>query len=214
MRLVLAALCLLPLTACGGRSALGTAGSGADGKPSRLDGSVRDAPRARDWRWPFDSRPPRDLRPWPRDLAFKDACLPIPASQVQGSYVGGWKGSWKCPGQPGTTLSGDLSFYLTPAGSPDAFNVKGTMKGYVDPGFPFSSSITGTMGCTSLQASLPDIVVGSGGIVYKLTGQISGSFQAAPSRRFENGTWTAKQAGGGGSSCKASGVWYADWSSP
>jgi hypothetical protein len=214
MRLLLLALGAVLVAACGGRSALGTAGSWTDGKPSsKLDGGTRDAPRARDWRWPFDGRPPRDIRPQPRDRSVKDTCLPIPASQVTGSYVGGWKGSWKCPGQPWTSLSGDLSFKLTPAGSPDAFNVKGTMKGYVDPGFPFKSSITGTMGCTSLSAALPDIMVGSGGIMYQLTGQIAGYYQAYPTRRFPNGSWTAKQSASG-SKCQASGSWYANWTSP
>jgi len=193
--LLVALVALLP--ACGGRTSL----VGPPGQ--RYDGRARDAsldgPHRRDGR-PLDQRAPRDRQP------IHDACLPIPASKVQGYYQGSWKGMWTCPGQQGQTVFGDLYFTLTPAGSPDSFNIKGSMTGYVDPGIPFSTQIIGSMNCTSLVGQLPKIVVGSGGIIYELTGSMTGTFHAYP-QSLQNGLWKAQEKGG---SCTASGSWYAN----
>jgi hypothetical protein len=104
------------------------------------------------------------------------------------------------------SVSGKLFFSLTPAGSPDSFKVQGSMDGFVDPGVPFGTSIQGSMGCTSLSAQLPEIVVGSGGIIYKLTGSMSGTFQAFP-QGFPGGAWKASEENG---ACFATGSWKAD----
>lgn len=143
----------------------------------------------------------------PRDAPVGDSCLPIPAKAVQGSYAGKWKGTWSCPaiGQ-NMAVSGSLQFTLTPAGSPESFYVKGSMSGYVEPGIPFSSTITGTMGCTSLSASLPNIIIGSGGVIAQLKGAMTGVFTALPKQGFPSGSWNAQEKGG---SCKAFGVWQA-----
>lgn len=191
------------LLGCGGRSGLGTppvpaldGGATVDARkdgPPRRDGPwLRDAPY-----WPDMRRPP--------DLMAKDSCLPIPASQVEGYYDGGWKGSWKCPGQPHTPVSGSLSFKLYAAGGPESFAIAGSMDGMVSPGIPFGSMIKGTMGCTSLNAQLPDILVGSGALMYKLTGTMVGAFQAVP-QGFPSGQWKASEPNG---ACYASGSWYA-----
>jgi len=188
----------LGVVGCGSRTGLG----GPVGPAYRRDGGARDAapsdgPRRVDGALP-------DLLV-PRDRQGADACLPIAASKVQGNYKGGWKGTWSCPGDTPQSVSGSLSFNLTPAGSPDAFNVKGSMSGVVDPGVPFSAGITGSMGCTALAGNLPKIVVGSGGLIYELSGTMVGTFQASP-QGFAAGSWKAKEVGG---SCGASGSWFA-----
>lgn len=192
------------LVGCGGRSGLFPWHNGySDGSPP----PKKDAAVTRDGFQRRDGRMLRDVRV-PRDRATKDACLPIPAYQVQGSYTGNWEGIWKCSNQKGTTINGTLQFTLTPSGSPDSFKVKGGMKGMVLGGFPFYGDIQGTMGCTSLWASMPKIVVGSGGLIYELTGDMSGQFVAQPVRSFTSGSWTAKEVGGSGN-CFAQGSWKA-----
>ncbi len=192
---------VLLLVGCGGRSSLlpgarqdgGTPSDAHTDGPQRRDGPyLRDAPV-----WPDQRRP--------TDLLAKDSCLPIPSGQVEGYYEGGWKGTWKCQGQPHTSVSGVLSFKLYASGSPESFGVGGDMSGMVDPGVPFGSAIQGSMGCTSFSAQLPGIIVGSGGIMYKLVGSLVGVFQTSPPG-FPSGQWKASEPGG---SCYASGGWYA-----
>jgi hypothetical protein len=146
------------------------------------------------------------------DGAHGDACLPIPADEVRGYYVGTWKGTWSCPGQSKSPVSGEMSFDLIPDGKPESFKVTGTMNGMVQSVAPFSSSISGRMGCTALSASLPNIRVGSGALMYSLKGTFKGVFGAIPSRPagFKNGAWTASETSG---NCNASGTWKADFKS-
>lgn len=188
---------LLVLAGCGGRSGLGLP-SGvppvADGISPARDASV-DGPLLRP-----------DAPRWPDQRVAPDwwSCLPIPATQVEGYYEGAWKGVWKCPGQPGASLGGTLSFKLY-AGSPDSFAVAGDMSGTVSPGLPFGTMISGTMGCTALSADLPEIIVGSGAVLTKLTGALVGTFQTSP-QGFPSGQWKAAEPGG---KCQASGSWTA-----
>lgn len=144
----------------------------------------------------------------PRDRNMRDACLPIAAKQVKGSYSGTWKGKWVCPGLSAENVSGKLSFSLSPAGSPEQYKVAGSMSGSVVPVMTFQGSISGTMGCTALQASLPDIKVSSGAIIYELRGAMQATYRYTPAsaRGFPNGTWTAKEKSG---PCSASGTWIA-----
>ena len=58
---------------------------------------------------------------------------------------------------------------------------------------------------TALAGNLPKIVVGSGGLIYELSGTMVGTFQASP-QGFAAGSWKAKEVGG---SCGASGSWFA-----
>lgn len=195
---------------CGGRSALlggGEPQGSGDGAPAAdgywlMDGGV--SPVDNGW-WRREGAV-RDA-PTPRDAAVvPDSCLPIPAAAVQGAYYGQWQGTWTCPSM-GTAmgLAGDLKFSLLPTGGPESFAVEGSMAGTVEPGLPFSTSITGVMGCTTLSATLPDIVVGSGAIIAQLKGTLNGLFVATPAQQgFPSGTWTAQ---GGG--CSASGDWQA-----
>lgn len=173
--------------ACGGRAVPGDAAV----SPGDADGGgPGDGPRA------------GDGPPLPRDQLVRDSCLPIPAKQVTGSYSGQWKGVLKCKGMPQTSISGTLGFTLTPAGSPEAFKVKGSMSGTVFGGLPFAGPISGAMGCTALTAGLPDIKVGSGALIYRLKGTLSGTLGSSG---FRSGSWTAK-----GEGCTASGSWRAN----
>ena len=196
MRLWLTALVLL--AGCGGLSglSLSTGVPGSDGASPARDAAAVDGalPRPDAPRWPDQ-----------RVVPDRSSCLPIPAWQVEGYYEGSWKGVWKCPGQSGTSVGGTLSFKLYAQTGPDSFGVAGDMSGTVSPGLPFGTMISGTMGCTALSADLPEIIVGSGAILTKLTGALVGTFQASP-QGFPAGQWKAAEPGG---KCQASGAWYA-----
>jgi len=193
------------LCGCGGRTGLvgQGAGGGADGGKVAWDvGGVADGRSAtRDGAAAVDQGTPRDTR-------SRDACLPIPAKKVSDTYKGTWKGKWSCGGVKPESISGTLSFKLSPAGSPDNFNVSGSMTGTVVLGLTFKGSINGKMGCTSLSAAMPDITVGSGPVLYQLTGTMRGAFsKTGPSSHgFKGGTWTAKEPK---LKCNASGTWEA-----
>ena len=148
-----------------------------------------------------------------RDRTIKDACLPIPAKQVQGSYKGTWKGTWFCPGLKGQPVYGGLTFKLSPAGSPDNFNMSGDMSGTVAPVMTFKASINGKMGCAALNAAMPDITVSSGAIIYSLTGTMNGLFSAKAGQPhgFRNGSWKASEPK---LKCSASGSWEASYAGP
>jgi len=191
----------LVLGACGGRSSTGV---------GRQDGRVldkghvttKDGPV-----WYDDAYSVPDVY-WPRDLVWQpDSCLPVASGQVQGYYAGTWQGTWSCSGTS-TSVSGKLAMTLMPAGSPSSFSVKGDMTGTVGPGFPFSGSVNGGMSCTSFSGTLPDIVIGSGAMIYKLTGSMLGTYANTTGQLgFTKGSWKATQASGG--SCYASGTWSA-----
>ncbi len=148
-----------------------------------------------------------DKKPIP-DKQKKDSCLPLPSKQVQGSYAGTWKGTLNCPKLGGkSSISGSMKFSLSPSGSPESFKVKGSMSGTALGYMPFTSSISGTMGCTNLNANLPDIVVGSGALMFKGKGSMKGVFAYKNGKRlFRNGTWSGKESTG---LCTASGTWAA-----
>ena len=125
---------------------------------------------------------------------------------MTGTYRGDWKGTSSCPGQTPVGIGGSVTFTLTPAATPESFSVTGILTGTVDPGVPLVSKLVGTMGCTSLFAKLPEIIVGGGAISYRGSGSITGTF-VGPPQGFPNGTWKSKETTGG--SCVASGVWEA-----
>jgi hypothetical protein len=195
-RLVFAAACgLLLLSACGARTGQLPPWL-TDGGSVKVDAPAVDGPG-------LDGRPPPDRN-------MHDACLPIPASQVSGSYKGLWKGSWTCPGAGSQGISGTLYFSLTPSGGPESFKVVGAMNGMVSGSvLPFSTNISGSMGCTALSAGLPYIQVGSGGLMIQLSGTITGALSTSATGKpgFSNGSWSAKETGP--TPCKASGSWSA-----
>lgn len=184
---------ILSLAACGERPVRA---------PDDRDGSMP----------PADHGSMRD-RIEPVDRRLRDACLPIPAKQVSGKYAGTWKGIWRCPGLKGEAVSGTLSFRLSPAGSPESFNVNGAMTGTVQPVMTFKGSIKGKMGCTALSASMPDITVSSGALIFNLTGAMRGAFstKAGSTHGFRNGTWQASEAK---LKCDASGSWETSYTGP
>lgn len=145
-----------------------------------------------------------------QDRSMRDACLPIPSKLVQGSYIGLWKGQWRCPGAPTEGVNGKLSFSLSPSGSPEQYKVQGFMSGTVAPAMAFQGTISGSMGCTALKANLPDIAVSPGGIIYRLRGTMQGTYTYSPAaaRGFPSGIWNAKETKG---SCTASGTWVATY---
>ncbi|MCA9672893.1 MAG: hypothetical protein KC503_45190 [Myxococcales bacterium] len=192
-RALIVAATLLLAVGCGARSGQRSAHD-SDGSPvPPRDSGVRD-------NLLLDTPGP------PLDMRRVDSCLPIPASQVQGTYAGKWTGTYRCPGQLSVTVNGELKFTLSPADTPDSFRVRGDMVGtVVSVGVPFATPIEGTMGCTALDAQLPRIAVGSGTEVFLGTGTLRGTFVASP-RSFPNGSWRAQQSN---SSCTASGTWSA-----
>jgi len=206
-----ASLFILPgllLLSCGGRSGLGQLGGVADSgaaEPGHDRGVIvhKDAKGP-----PLDHAFLQDLPPI-RDRTLKDACLPIPAKQVAGTYRGAWKGTWFCPGLKAQSVFGTLTFGLSPAGSPENFNVSGKMTGTVAPVMAFTGSIHGQMGCAALNAAMPDIKVSSGALIYKLTGTMNGLFTARAGlpHGFRNGTWKANEPT---VKCNASGTWEAN----
>jgi hypothetical protein len=187
----------IALAGCGGRSSLGWSGTDgglADRTSPRFDGG---RPDTRAYDVPMSRRD--------RAIPLPDTwCLPVPAGKVQGTYTGAWTGTWSCSGTA-TTISGELKLALSPAGAPTAFAVKGTMTGNISYGVPFSGSVGGTMGCSGLQATMPDIVVGSGAMMYKLTGSMQGTFFGGSVPGFSGG-WKAYDPATG---CSASGSWKA-----
>lgn len=172
-----------------------------DGGQGVQDGSPGDVAR----RWDGKGAPDRRVVP---DKAQKDSCLPLPSKQVQGSYKGTWKGVINCPSLGGkSSISGTMQFSLSPAASPESFSVKGSMSGTALGTMPFTSSITGTMGCIQLVASLPDIAVGVGGATLKGKGSMKGTFAVNKGTRlFRAGTWQGKE---NSNLCTASGSWLA-----
>lgn len=172
-----------------------------DGGPGAWDGSPGDVTRTRDGR----RAPDRKGRP---DKMPKDSCLPLPSKQVQGSYHGAWKGVINCPSFGGkSSISGTMQFSLSPAASPESFSVKGSMSGTAMGTMPFTSGISGTMGCVQLAASLPDIAVGVGSATLKGKGTMKGTFAVQKGTRlFRAGTWQGKE---NSNLCSASGSWQA-----
>ena len=168
-----------------------------DGGVAVTDGALVDGQR----RVP-DHRLTRD-RTRPPDKMPKDSCLPLPSKSVQGSY----QGTLKCPGVGNSPISGTMQFTLSPASAPEAFTVKGSMSGTVTGFMPFTSSISGSMGCTFLSAALPDIKVGAGGSGWKGKGALKGVFAVNKGKRiFRAGSWSAKETN---SLCTAAGTWAA-----
>ena len=199
---------LLLLAACGGRSGPGQGYRDGSKTWPPWDQGVLPRDKGPHLDHPFV----RDLTPI-RDRTVKDACLPIPAKQVTGTYKGSWKGTWFCPGLKGESISGSLTFGLSPAGSPDNFNVSGKMNGTVAPVMAFTGSINGKMGCAALNAAMPDIKVSSGALIYQLTGTMNGLFtvKAGSPHGFRNGTWKATEPK---LKCNASGTWEAAYAGP
>jgi hypothetical protein len=196
-RLIFAAACgLLLLSACGARTGQLPPWI-TDGGNVKVDAPTTDGPPR------VDGRPPPDRN-------MHDACLPIPAAQVSGSYSGLWKGTWRCPSTGPQPVSGTLYFSLTPSGGAESFKVVGAMNGMVSGTFmPFSTNITGTMGCTALSAGLPYIKVGSGGLMILLSGSMQGAFSVSAGKPgFVAGSWSAVETGVT-KPCKASGSWQA-----
>jgi hypothetical protein len=186
----------LLLAGCGGRTTPGwmvTDGGRDPDVRGKLDVGRRDG-RRKDVYRPLDKRSP-------------DSCLPIPASQIAGGYTGAWSGTWYC-GSTAELIKGDLKLNLQPAGGPSSFAVEGALSGTVDPGFPISGSVSGKMVCTSFSGSIPDLIVGSGGLIYKLTGTLYGVYAAQTGvwSGFKNGTWKATDPS---TSCYATGTWSA-----
>jgi hypothetical protein len=178
---------LLALGGCGARMGTGQSKGG-----SSQDGGATDGPS------------PRRDRGSPLDMQRPDSCLPIPAIEVRGSYRGEWSGKTNCSSSL-TDLSGTLTFELQPTGS-SSFSVEGKMVGTItggpgSPGIPFSATIKGGMGCTSLAAALAVDVIGT-----KLNGNLSGIFGAKPIG-FGDGKWKVDDIAGTG--CTATGVWSA-----
>jgi hypothetical protein len=143
------------------------------------------------------------------------SCLPIPATQVRGTYAGSWQGSIRCPEE--TAVAGEVSFELVPAGEPDAFAVRGKLSGTVtDPAFPMqliSGEIEGTMGCTTLSAQLSAGVGGTEGPALPLEGRMTATLVAGTGpaggsvHGFEDGSWNVAEPEFGG--CPGSGTWRA-----
>ena len=172
-----------------------------DGGRLSRDGAPADGRHITDGkRVPDRKRPPDKMKP--------DSCLPLPSKQVQGSYSGTWKGVLDCPKLGGkSSISGTVQFSLSPAVSPEAFTVKGTMTGTALGYMPFASSISGAMSCTTLVANLPDIKVGSGAALLKGKGTMRGIFAVNNGTRlFRNGVWQGKEEF---DLCTASGSWQA-----
>lgn len=213
--LSLVALGLLA-AACGGRSSLGIPGrldGGArydgtphygDGLPWKKDGPVVVTPDLRPptkkdlYRPPDASKPPPDF-----------GCLPLPPGQVTGKYKGAWKGTISCPGLAQQAMSGTLNLSLTKvAGATSLFSASGSLEGQLDLGLPVAGSFSGTMSCTALKATVPQIVIGSGAMIYKLQGGLSGTYALAASGAggFPSGSIDIKDPNLG---CTASGTWYA-----
>jgi hypothetical protein len=144
-----------------------------------------------------------------------ESCVPIPASQVRGTYVGSWQGSIRCPEE--TAVAGEVSFELVPAGEPDAFAVRGKLSGTVtDPAFPMQhihGEIEGTMGCTALSAELSAGVGGTEGPALPLEGRMTATFVAdieqtgVKTAGFEQGSWNVAEPEFG--ACPGSGTWWA-----
>jgi hypothetical protein len=198
--LVLLCACV-PLAACGTRTGLFQKKSGSSVK----DGGKKDGLAYSDGLVALDAVDDSYLIVTERGVTKVDSCLPVPASAVQGNYQGTWSGTWTC-GSTAQSISGTVKFSLSPM-SGDAYKMQGTMSGTASGGIPFSSSITGQMLCTSLSASLPDIIVGSGAIIYKGTGTMAGTYMTVTSPKgFKNGTFSIKESTG---KCTASGTWTA-----
>jgi hypothetical protein len=143
------------------------------------------------------------------------SCVPIPATQVQGTYTGSWQGSIRCA--EATAVAGEVSFELVPAGEPDAFAVRGKLSGTVtDPAFPMQyihGEIEGTMGCTELSAELSAGVGGTEGPALPLEGRMTATLVAGTGpaggsmHGFEDGSWNVAEPEFGG--CPGSGTWRA-----
>lgn len=205
----LSAICLLVLLlpACGGRSGLFSS-SGPGGRDGGIDGlsflDLSGVDRQGSW----ETRRPDRGRPDAarKDQMPRDSCLPIPAKQVEGTYAGTFSGTLTCQGF-GSPISGTVEFTLAASGSTTTFKVQGKMKGNATALFTFTSSIAGTMGCTNLTASLPDLQVSTlvPPTTYQGTGTMQGSFNTKP-QGFPAGSWQASEKGG---TCKGSGSWFA-----
>lgn len=197
-RLVFAAACgTLLLSACGARTGQLPPWI-TDGGAARVDAPATDG-------WASDLL----VRP---DGPVADACLPIPAAQVQGQYTGSWKGTWHCPGMGQQPVNGTLSFYLNPSGGSNSFSVYGMMKGQVVGSpvpMPFETKVAGTMGCVALSADLPAVNVGTGGLIILLKGTMTGAFSAPPGGKpgYTGGSWKAQEITA--KPCTASGSWSA-----
>jgi len=156
---------------------------------------------------------PRKDQARPRDRTVKDACLPIPASKVKGSYRGTWKGIWSCPGLKGEKIQGNLTFALSQVAATSDFLVKGDMDGTVAPSMTFKGDLKGRMGCTALSANMQVSTTVVPGVVYKVVGTMNGGFTAPAGKPhgFRNGTWHAKEDK---LKCTASGSWMASYTGP
>ena len=204
---------LLASASCGGRSSIGTSIPGRyDGAIHTYDGisPIGDALPWKKDKWPVTPDHAVVIKPdlyRPPDLG----CLPIPAGQVNGKYSGAWKGTLSCPGLSQQTMSGTLSLTLAKvAGSASLFKATGSLEGKLDLGLPVAGSFSGTMSCTALKADVPQIVIGSGAMVYKLQGGLAGTFGKTGSGStgwgFPGGSLDIKDPSLG---CVASGGWYA-----
>jgi hypothetical protein len=132
------------------------------------------------------------------------SCVPAPSSDVLGKYQASWNGVWRCPGQSGINIGGDILFEMK-SGENGTYAMKGTMFG-IAPSPVFSGSLTGGMACTTLTATVPTIALGSG---IQATGSLSAEFAYVSPYvgwGFPEGVWNATQMGG---SCSASGTWIA-----
>jgi hypothetical protein len=156
---------------------------------------------------------PRKDQTRPRDRTVKDACLPIPASQVKGRYRGTWKGIWSCPSMKGQAIQGNLTFALSKVSSPNEFLVKGLMDGTVAPSMTFKGDLKGRMGCTALRADMQVSTAVLPGVIYQVVGTMNGGFsvKAGQPHGFRNGTWKAKEDK---LKCTASGTWVASYEGP
>lgn len=140
--------------------------------------------------------------------ALPDGCLPIPAHEVAGKYRGAWFGTMSCPGYQPWKVNGQLSLQLDPAGSPASFKVAGEMDGVVMVLVPFKTTLSGSMGCSSLSATLAEIKVYLSTTPYRLNGRLKGTFRSttAVPRGFSDGVWEVRSTD---DNCTASGTWTA-----
>ena len=144
--------------------------------------------------------------------AGSDACLPIPASQVKGKYTGTWTGVYSCPNTNPWTVSGTLNLDMSPAAGGKSFQVSGEMNGVADRVYIIKGAVAGTMGCSSLSATMDRVSVTlyvfGLPITYFMKGQLLGTFNApaGAGQGFKGGSWKASEIGG---LCTASGTWSA-----
>jgi hypothetical protein len=132
-----------------------------------------------------------------------DSCLPYPVGELEGGYLGSWWGTWGCASMT-ENISGLLEITLSHTASQDAFDVKGAMNGIAGMTVPFTSSVRGTLSCSSLQATLADIDIEKGS--YQATGTLIGTLVPPRPASFEGGTFAIKGSQG---ACSGSGTWSA-----